>query len=78
MIIVYIALLLCAVFSFLVIETKNFIHAAILLGVVNSFTSLSYFLLRAPDVAMTEASVGAGLTTLILIIAIKKIGVYKE
>ncbi|MCX6821297.1 MAG: DUF4040 domain-containing protein [Candidatus Aenigmarchaeota archaeon] len=78
MIIIYIALLLIAVFSFLVIETKNFIHAAILLGVVNSFTSLSYFLLRAPDVGMTEAAVGAGLTTLVFIIALKKIGVYKE
>jgi uncharacterized MnhB-related membrane protein len=75
---IWIILLFLVIFSLVVIEVKNFIHAAILLGICNSFTCLSYFLLRAPDVAMTEASVGAGLTTLILIIAIKKIGVYKE
>jgi len=78
MIVMLIVLLLWVVFSIAVIEVKNFIHAAILLGVCNSFASLSYFLLRAPDVGMTEAAVGAGLTTLVFIIALKKIGVYKE
>jgi uncharacterized MnhB-related membrane protein len=75
---ILIVLLLLVIFSLIVIETKNLVYAVILLGVCNSFASLSYFLLRAPDVAITEASVGAGLTTLIFIITLKKIGVYKE
>jgi uncharacterized MnhB-related membrane protein len=78
MILMLIVFLLWVLFSLAVIETKNFIHATIILGIGNSFASLSYFLLKAPDVAMTEAAVGAGLTTLIFIIALKKIGVYKE
>jgi len=73
-----IVLLLWVIFSFLVIKTKNFVRAVILLTICNSLATLSYFLLQAPDVAMTEAAVGAGLTTLIFVIAIKKIGVYKE
>lgn len=75
---IYIILLLWVVFSFLIIKIKNFIHAVILFGICNSLASFSYFLLQAPDVALTEASIGTCLSTLIFIIALKKIGVYKE
>ncbi|MDI6826183.1 MAG: DUF4040 domain-containing protein [Candidatus Aenigmarchaeota archaeon] len=75
---ILIVLLLLVVFSLAVIETKNLIYALILLGICNTLMSFSYFLLRAPDVALTEAAVGAGLTTLIFVIALKKIGVFKE
>jgi uncharacterized MnhB-related membrane protein len=34
--------------------------------------------MKAPDVAITEASVGAGLTTAVLVLALRRIGGGKE
>lgn len=42
------------------------------LGATGAFVSLEFILLQAPDVAISEAAVGAVLTTALFIIAIKK------
>ena len=42
------------------------------LGATGAFISLEFILLQAPDVAISEAAVGAVLTTALFIIAIKK------
>jgi uncharacterized MnhB-related membrane protein len=36
------------------------------------FAALCYLLLAAPDVAMTEASIGSGLSTLIFLYALRR------
>jgi uncharacterized MnhB-related membrane protein len=36
------------------------------------FAALCYLLLGAPDVAMTEASIGSGLSTLIFLYALRR------
>ena len=36
-----------------------------------------FVLLRAPDVAMTEAAVGAGLSSLILALALRRLGLFQ-
>ena len=42
------------------------------LGATGAFVSLEFILLQAPDVAISEAAVGAVLTTALFIIAIRK------
>jgi len=53
------------------IYLKNLIAAVVAAGIVSLFASVVYLILAAPDVAMTEAAIGAGLSTAIFIYAIK-------
>ena len=54
-----------------VVRFKDLISAAISLGSSSLLLSLEFYLLRAPDVAIAEAAVGAALTTAIYVFAIK-------
>ncbi len=54
-----------------VVYFKDLISAAIALGSSSLLLSLEFYLLRAPDVAIAEAAVGAALTTAIYVFAIK-------
>lgn len=54
-----------------VIIFKDLISAAIALGASSLLLSLEFFILRAPDVAIAEAAVGAALTTAIFVFAIR-------
>lgn len=54
-----------------VVRFKDLISAAISLGASSLLLSLEFYLLKAPDVAIAEAAVGAALTTAIYIFAIK-------
>jgi uncharacterized MnhB-related membrane protein len=42
------------------------------LSVFSMFLALNYFVLNAPDVAITEAALGTGLTTIVFLVAIRK------
>ncbi len=42
------------------------------LSLFSVLLTVQYLLLHAPDVAMTEAALGAGLSTLVFLIAIRK------
>lgn len=52
---------------------KKLTVAIIAAGVVSLFASILYLLLAAPDVAMTEAAIGSGLTTIIFFYVLNKI-----
>jgi len=54
-----------------VVLFRDLISAAIALGASSLLLSLQFFILRAPDVAIAEAAVGAALTTAIFIFAIR-------
>jgi len=57
----------------------NSIKVAILAsGGVSLFSSILYLLLAAPDVAMTEAAIGSGLTTFIFFYVLNKIKNHKH
>ena len=58
--------------AFAALYLKNLISAIVAVGIVSLFASVLYLLLAAPDVAMTEAAIGAGLSTVIFIYAVKK------
>ncbi|MFW3146493.1 MAG: hydrogenase subunit MbhD domain-containing protein [Thermoplasmatota archaeon] len=57
--------------ALMVVKFKDLISAAIALAACSLLVSLEFFILQAPDVAIAEAAVGAGLTTAIIIFAIK-------
>lgn len=59
--------------AFLAIHFKSLLSAVISAGVISLLASVIYLLLAAPDVAMTEAAIGSGLTTIIFIFTLKKI-----
>ena len=56
----------------LAMYVKDLVSSVIAVGVVSLFASILYLILQAPDVAMTEAAIGAGLSTLILLYALHK------
>ena len=65
-------LLVLVVMAILVIETKDLINSVIMLAVLSLVMSLVFYYLKAPDVAITEAAVGAGVSTVIFLAAIRK------
>jgi len=57
--------------SLLVFLLKDLIHSTIALAAFSFLLSIEFYLLQAPDVAIAEAAIGAGLTTAIFIMAIR-------
>ena len=64
--------------AIMAIVTKDLIRAAILSAGVSLIASFVFVLLRAPDVAMAEASVGSALTAIIIVYAIKQTKRFEE
>lgn len=58
--------------SLIVVFSRNMYIAVLGLSLFSMFLAVKYFLLQAPDVAITEAALGTGLATLVYLIAIKK------
>ena len=57
---------------------KDLINAVVVCAAVSLITSILFYFLQAPDVAMAEAAIGAGLTTAIFIIAIRRTKRHEE
>lgn len=53
--------------SLYTIETKDLLHGILALSAISLLSSLLFYLLKAPDVAITEAAVGAGVSTAVFI-----------
>ena len=53
--------------AFFALRSRSLLGAVIFLSVFSLFSSLLFYHLDAPDVAITEAAVGAGVSTLIFI-----------
>jgi len=67
-------MLLAAVAALLM---DNLLAATAAASVVSLGLTVIFVLLRAPDVAMTEAAVGAGLSSLVLALGLKRLGLWK-
>ncbi len=52
-------------------EMKDLLSAAISLGVMSLVVSILFYMLQAPDVAITEAAIGAALSMAVVIFAIR-------
>lgn len=55
-----------------VIRTKDLLAAAIIFSTYSLMMCLLWQLRGAPDVALTEAAVGAGVTTVLFLVAISR------
>ncbi|QQO10995.1 hydrogenase subunit MbhD domain-containing protein [Breznakiella homolactica] len=51
--------------------SKDLLHGAISLSATSAAAAVVFYLLHAPDVAITEAAVGAGVSTVIFVWAIR-------
>lgn len=63
-----ILMLAAAIYS---IVQKDLLYAVIATGVISLVLTVLFYLLQAPDVALTEAAIGVALTTIIFIITIR-------
>lgn len=73
--------LLCAgilLSGLLAVLLKNLLAALVSAGLASLFAAVCYLLLGAPDVAMTEASIGSGMSVLIFLYAIHRTRAAKE
>jgi len=57
--------------SLLAVVFKKLLPSIVALSVASLLLSLEFYLLHAPDVAIAEAAIGAGLTMAIFIFAIR-------
>jgi energy-converting hydrogenase B subunit D len=62
--------LIAAVYA--IVAKKN-LNAVVAGGVVSLMASIIFLLAAAPDVAMTEAAIGSGLTTVVFLYALKHV-----
>jgi uncharacterized MnhB-related membrane protein len=67
-ILVLIGIILTAV---MVVLQRDLISAAVAFAAFSFLLSIEFYILQAPDVAIAEAAVGAGLSTAIFIVAIR-------
>ena len=67
-----ILLLLLLILGVLALETRDLLRAVIFLAIFSLISALLFFHLHAPDVALTEAAVGTGVSTVIFIWVIQK------
>lgn len=64
--------------AILAVHFDDLLSSIIALGVTGSFVALEFILLHAPDVAIAEAAVGAVLSPVIFIVALRKVKGGKE
>lgn len=55
------------------VHFEKLLSSVIALGVIGIFAAAEFLLLHAPDVAISEAAVGAALSPLIFIVTLKKL-----
>jgi len=70
MIVVSVFLLLIAFFA---VHEKKLIKSVIFLSALSMLSVVSYVLMKAPDVALTEAVIGSGLVTSLFIFSLLSI-----
>ncbi len=65
-------LVVLLVIGVLALHTRDLLNAIIFLAVFSLLCALLFFYLHAPDVALTEAAVGAGISTFIFTWVVRK------
>ena len=67
-------LLLHIVTAAMALHSRDLVNSVIYMAIFGLLSSLLYFYLHAPDVSLTEAAVGAGVSTFIYIWLVHKTG----
>ncbi|PKK99811.1 MAG: cation:proton antiporter [Tenericutes bacterium HGW-Tenericutes-2] len=74
-VIIIIFLIMCAI---AVEKTKDLVSAVIIFSAYSLMMSVLWLILKTPDVALTEAVIGAGVTSLLFIAVIAKTKRYEK
>ena len=73
-----IIMILMIITSIYTIKYKDLVKAVVSFSFVGLLAVVLFFMMQAPDVALTEAAIGTGLITIVFIIAIKKTKRYED
>jgi len=65
-------LIFMVVLYVLAIELKDLLYSVIVLTGASITLAVIFYMLQAPDIAITQAAVGAGVTTVLFVIAISR------
>jgi len=68
---IVIVLLLLIALSLYCLGSRDLLHGVFALSAVSLLSALLFYILDAPDVAITEAAVGAGVSTVVFVWAIR-------
>ncbi|RLD91414.1 MAG: hypothetical protein DRJ09_01140 [Bacteroidetes bacterium] len=71
LILILVLLVLMIAASVYAVRQKDLLYAVIATGIISLILSILFYLLQAPDVALTEAAIGVALTTIIFVITIR-------
>ncbi len=71
-----VVVMLCSAVAVLLF--KDFLAALAAFAVVSLGLSVMFVVLHAPDVAMTEAAIGAGLSSLLFALALRRLGLWRS
>jgi len=74
-VILIVFLVLCAL---AVERTKDLLSAAVILSAYSLMMSVLWLILKTPDVALTEAAIGAGVTTIFFVAVISRTERYEK
>ena len=65
--------ILLLVIAFLAINSKKLIHSVLYLSALSMLAVIAFVLMKAPDVAITEAVIGSGLVTALFVFVLLSI-----
>lgn len=74
----YILLIFLVVCAVSVSFSKNLLNSVIIFMSYSLVMSIIWILLESPDLAITEAAVGAGVTSMLFFVTLKKIQAMRE
>lgn len=74
-ILIMIVMIVCAIATNL---TKRLLTTVIIFMSYSSLMCILWILLESPDLAITEAAVGAGVSTILFLVTLKKLGQVDE
>lgn len=67
-------LIFCAIAT---VRSKNLLSSIVIFMAFSAVMSLIWLILESPDLAITEAAVGAGVDTILFIVTLKRINALK-
>lgn len=65
-------LLLLFAMCLIAVELKDLLYAVVVLAGASVVLAVIFYMLQAPDIAITQAAVGAGVATVLYVIAISR------
>lgn len=69
---IQVILVLLVILGILSLQFKDLLNAVICLAVFSLLSSLLFYYFHAPDVAIAEAAVGAGVATVLFVVVISR------